>query len=91
MLAGIENCGELLVADATSDATLEQVENFYTIARFPGLFRKPVTKLLYQRMFRPVLTIQAYQEIARQLKMPPETVRQVREMSAFVFRIQKPR
>jgi ubiquinone/menaquinone biosynthesis C-methylase UbiE len=82
--------GELLVADATSDGTLEQVENFYAIARFPKLFQKPVAAMLYQRMFRPARSVETYQQIAAQLRMPPGTVSQLPSMPAFLFRTQKP-
>lgn len=82
--------GELLVADATSDATPEQVENFYAIARFPRLFQKPVAALLYRRMFRPARSVETYQQIATQLQMPPGTIGHLPSMPAFAFRTQKP-
>jgi ubiquinone/menaquinone biosynthesis C-methylase UbiE len=82
--------GELLVADATSDATPEQVENFYAIARFPRLFQKPVAAMLYKRMFRPARPVEAYQQIAEQLQMPQGTVSHLPSMPAFLFRTQKP-
>lgn len=82
--------GELLVADATSDATLEQVENFYAIAGFPGLFQKPIATILRQRMFRPALSMDTYRQIAAKLQMPKGTVSQVPSMPAFLFRTQKP-
>jgi hypothetical protein len=44
--------GELLVADVTSDATKEQVINFYRMGRFPRLLQKPITDTLYEHMFR---------------------------------------
>jgi ubiquinone/menaquinone biosynthesis C-methylase UbiE len=81
--------GELLVADATSDATLDQVENFYAIARFPRLLQKPVAAVLYQRMFRPARSIETYRQIAAQLQMPQGTVSQLQDMPAFLFRTQK--
>lgn len=82
--------GELLVADATADATLEQVENFCAIARFPRLFQKPVATMLYQRMFRPARSMETYRQIAAQLQMPQGTVSQLPSMPAFLFRTQKP-
>lgn len=82
--------GELLVADATSDATPEQVENFYATARFPRLFQKPVAAMLYRRMFRPARSVKTYQHIATQLQMPRGTVGHLPSMPAFVFRTQKP-
>lgn len=83
--------GELLVADATSDATIKQVENFYAIARFPRLFQKVVAVILYKRMFRPALPIETYKQIAAKLQMPEGTVSHLPYMPAFLFRTQKPR
>lgn len=83
--------GELLVADAASDATQEQVENFFAIARFPAFLQKPVSRVLLRRMFRPALSIAAYQQIASQLQMPEGTVSQLPGMPAFLFRTQKPK
>jgi ubiquinone/menaquinone biosynthesis C-methylase UbiE len=82
--------GELLVADATSDATPEQVENFYAITGFPNLFKKPVSAMLYRRMFRRALSIETYRQIAIQLQMPQGTVSQLSSMPVFLFRTQKP-
>lgn len=82
--------GELLVADATSNATLEQVENFYAIAHFPKLFQKPVVAMMYQRMFRPARSVETYQQIAAQLQMPSGTVSHLPSMPIFLFRTQKP-
>lgn len=82
--------GELLVADATSDATIEQVENFYTISGMPGLFKKPLSAVLHRRMFRPARSVETYQRIATQLQMPPGTVSQIPSLPAFMFRAQKP-
>jgi ubiquinone/menaquinone biosynthesis C-methylase UbiE len=82
--------GELLVADATSDATLKQVENFYAIAHFPRLFQKPVAAMLYQVMFRSARSIETYRQIAALLQMPQGTVSQLQDMPAFLFRTQKP-
>ena len=83
--------GELLVADATSDATIEQVENFFAIARFPSLFQKPVAAILYKRMFLPALTIETYQQIAAKLQMLEQTVSHLPSMPVFLFRTQKPK
>lgn len=82
--------GELLVADATSDATKGQVINFYKVSGFPKLFQKPVTGALYERMFRSARSVEAYREIAAQLKMPQGTVSQLPSMPVFLFRTQKP-
>lgn len=82
--------GELLIADATSDATPEDAENFYAISGFPRFLQKPVAALIYRRMFRPARSVQAYCQIAEQLRMPPGTVGQVPSMPIFLFRTQKP-
>jgi len=96
-LKGISECwrvlkpgGELLVADATSDVTKEQVVNFYKISRFPRLFQEPITALLYKRMFRPARPMETYHHIADQLEMPQGTVSHLPLMPAFLFRTQKP-
>jgi ubiquinone/menaquinone biosynthesis C-methylase UbiE len=81
--------GELLVADATCDATREQVENFYAVAGFPGLLQKPVAGLLYERMFRPARPLAYYREVAAAVGMPPDTVSQLPGMPAFLFRARK--
>jgi ubiquinone/menaquinone biosynthesis C-methylase UbiE len=82
--------GELLVSDATSDATREQVENFYAIARLPKLLKKPAAAMLLFRMFRPALPLETYRQIAAQLHMPQGTVSQLPDMPAFLFRTRKP-
>jgi ubiquinone/menaquinone biosynthesis C-methylase UbiE len=82
--------GDLLVADATSDATLQEVENFYAIARFPRLFQKPVVAMLYQCMFRPARSVETYRQIAAELQMPQGTVSHLPSMPAFLFRTRKP-
>jgi hypothetical protein len=46
--------------------------------------------MLHQRMFRPARSVEAYQQIAAQLQMPPGTVSQLPSMPAFLFRTQKP-
>jgi ubiquinone/menaquinone biosynthesis C-methylase UbiE len=82
--------GELLVADATSDATPQEVENFFAIARFPGLLKKPVAAMLYRRMFHPARPVQTYRQIAAELQMPEGTVSHLPSMPAFLFRTRKP-
>jgi ubiquinone/menaquinone biosynthesis C-methylase UbiE len=82
--------GELLVSDATSDATPEQVGNFFAIAGFPKIFQKPVTAILRQRMFRPARSVEFYKKIAAQLNMPEGTVSHLPNMPAFLFRTRKP-
>jgi ubiquinone/menaquinone biosynthesis C-methylase UbiE len=96
-LSGFKECwrvlkpgGELLVADATSDATIRQVENFYTIARMPGLLKKPLSRLLYRRMFLPARPMNTYRQIAVQVGMPTGAVSQPEDLPIFVFRTKKP-
>ncbi len=86
----LKSGGELLVADATSDATPEQVKNFCAIMHLPGLLRKPITAMLYRRMFRPARSVKAYRQIAAQLRMPPGTVSHLPSIPVFMFRTQKP-
>ncbi|MFC2046081.1 class I SAM-dependent methyltransferase [Chloroflexota bacterium] len=82
--------GELLVADATSDATAQQVENFFEIAGFPSLLKKPVAGILSRRMFRPARSVETYRRIAAELQMPEGTVSHLPSMPAFLFRTRKP-
>jgi ubiquinone/menaquinone biosynthesis C-methylase UbiE len=82
--------GELLVADATSDATVEEVGNFYSIAGFPRIFRYPIGQVLLRKMFRPARPVAQYEEIAEQLRMPPGSVGKVPSMPVFLFRTRKP-
>ena len=82
--------GELLVADATSDATAQEVENFFEIAGFPSLLKKPVAGILYRRMFRPARSVESYRQIATELQMPKATVSHLPSMPAFLFRTRKP-
>ena len=82
--------GELLVADATSDATREQVENFYDISQFPRIFKKPIVAILIARMFREAHSLETYWQIAEKIQMPAGTVRQLPSMPAFLFRTRKP-
>lgn len=86
----LEPGGELLVADATSDATMLEVENFYAIARLPSLLKKPVAAILCRRMFRPARSVETYRQIAAMLHMPERTVSHLPAMPAFLFRTQKP-
>lgn len=82
--------GELLVSDATSDATTAEVENFFEIAGFPSLLKKPVAAILSRRMFRPARSVDEYQQIATELQMPEGTVSHLPSMPAFLFRTRKP-
>jgi ubiquinone/menaquinone biosynthesis C-methylase UbiE len=82
--------GHLLIADATSDATLQEVENFHAIAGFPTLPKRPIAAMLDRRMFRPARSVEAYRQIARNLHMPPGTVTQLPSMPAFLFLAKKP-
>jgi ubiquinone/menaquinone biosynthesis C-methylase UbiE len=96
-LKGMSECwrvlrpgGELLVSDATSDATLQEVHNFYSIAGLPNLLKKPVSAILYRRMFKPARSLSAYHQIAVELQMPAGTVSHLPSMPAFLFRTRKP-
>jgi hypothetical protein len=80
----------LLVSDATSDATTEEVENFFEIAGFPSLLKKPVAAILSRRMFRPARSVEEYRLIAAELQMPEGTVSHLPSMPAFLFRTRKP-
>jgi ubiquinone/menaquinone biosynthesis C-methylase UbiE len=82
--------GELSIADATSDATRQEVENFYEIAGFPSLLKKPVAGILSRRMFRPARSVETYRQIAAELQMPEGTVSHLPSMPAFLFRTRKP-
>jgi ubiquinone/menaquinone biosynthesis C-methylase UbiE len=81
----LKSGGELLIADATSDSTLEEIKNFYDISNFPRLFKRPIVRVLNLRMFRPAHSVDFYQEIAEKLYMPPGTVSQLPTMPAFLF------
>lgn len=82
--------GELLIADATSDATSQEIENFYEIAGFPNLLKKLVARVLSRRMFRPARSVESYRQIAAELQMPKGTVGHLPSMPAFLFRTRKP-
>jgi len=82
--------GDLLIADATSDATTQEVENFFEIAGFPSLLKKPVAAILSRRMFRPARSVETYRQIAAELQMPEGTVSHLPSMPAFLFRTRKP-
>jgi ubiquinone/menaquinone biosynthesis C-methylase UbiE len=96
-LQGIAECwrvlkagGELLLTDSTSDATHEQVVSFYHIAHFPKLLETPLVAIVSRLMIRPSRPMEVYQQIARQLEMPPRAVTLPPYMPAFLFRTQKP-
>lgn len=82
--------GHLLVSDASADATTEEIENFYAIAGFPELYKKPVAAMLQRRMFRPAQPLVFYQQIANRLNMPEGTVGILPSMPAFLFNTIKP-
>lgn len=86
----LKSGGELLVADATSDATKQEVESFIEVAGFPSLLKKPVAGILSRRMFRPARPVRAYRQIAAELRMPEGTVSHLPSMPAFLFRTRKP-
>lgn len=94
---GLQECwrvlrpgGELLIADATSDATMDQIERFYDISGLPGLLKKPASIMLDRRMFRPSLSIKAYREMAGQVGLPTDAVGQLPSMPAFLIHTRKP-
>lgn len=82
--------GELLVADATSDATPEQVENFVAFAGLPQLLQRLLAGVLYERMFCPARSLDTYREVAAAVGMPPDTVSQLADLPTFLFRARKP-
>ena len=96
-LKGLSECwrvlkpkGELLVADATSDVTKEQVINFYKISGFPRLFQGPMVATLSRRIFGSARPMETYHQIADQLGMPKGTVSHLPGYPTFLFRTQKP-
>ena len=96
-LKGLSECwrvlkpkGELLVADATSDITKEQVINFYKISGFPRLFQGPMVATLSRRIFGSARPMETYHQIADQLGMPKGTVSHMAGDPTFLFRTQKP-
>jgi ubiquinone/menaquinone biosynthesis C-methylase UbiE len=96
-LKGIGECwrvlrpgGALLISDATSDATLQEVRNFVRLAGFPNLLTWPMASVLSWRMFRPARPLRFYRQIAQDLRMPSGTVGKVPSMPAFLFWAQKP-
>ncbi len=82
--------GELFITDATSDASQEQVQNCYAIARFPRLLMKPVSGFLYRRMFHPSRSLETYRQVAAHLGLPTKTVSMLPAVAAFLFEAQKP-
>jgi len=96
-LKGIGECwrvlkpgGELLIADATSDATRDEVVNFYRLMRFPRMLEKPLTGLMYRRLFRPAGGMETYRRIAARLGMPEGTVSRLPSIPIFFIRTRKP-
>jgi ubiquinone/menaquinone biosynthesis C-methylase UbiE len=83
--------GELLIADATSDATIQEVENFIEVAGFPSLLMKPITGILSRRMFQQARSVEEYRQVAAKLQMPEGTVSHLPSMPAFLFRTRKPK
>lgn len=82
--------GEMLIADATSDATIGQIERFYEISGLPGLLKKPASFMLDRRMFKPSHPLRFYQDIAEQLGLPSDSVGQLPLMPAFLIHTRKP-
>lgn len=96
-LKGIRECwrvlkpgGQFLVADATSDATLEEVRNFARTAGFPDLLTMLIARVIHWRMFRPARPVGLYAQIAGELQLPAGTVSKVPSMPVFLFCTQKP-
>jgi SAM-dependent methyltransferase len=96
-LKGIGECwrvlkpgGELLIADATSDATRDEMVNFCRIVRFPKMLEKVITRVLYRGMFRPAQNMESYYRIAAQLGMPQGAVSHPPSLPVFFFRTRKP-
>ncbi len=96
-LRGISECwrvlkpgGEILLTDGTSDATLEQMHNFYDLLHFPKRIKKPLSALLYRRLIRPACPMETYRQIAGQLKMPEGAVSQLASLPLFRIHTQKP-
>lgn len=94
---GFEECwrvlgpgGELLVADATSDATLDQVENFIDVLGLPAVLKRRLARLLHRRLFQPARPVEAYRRIARDAGMPEGTVSHLPSLPVFLFRARKP-
>jgi len=82
--------GELLVADATSDASPDDVGNFFDFAELPGILKRPMVAVLLRRMFRPARPVETYRRIAQVIGMPPGTVSRVPSLPVFLFRTRKP-
>jgi len=82
--------GELLVADATSDASPEDVGNFFDFAGLPGILKRPMVAILLRRMFRPARPVETYRHIAQDVGMPPGTVSGMPSLPVFLFRTRKP-
>lgn len=82
--------GELRIADATSDATREEIDSFFDISQFPQFLKPPVTAVMRKWMFENAQPASFYREIAKNLGLPPESVRRVPGMPAFLVRVRKP-
>lgn len=82
--------GELLIADATSDASSEDAGNFFDMAELPGILKRPMVAVLMRRMFLPARPVETYRSIAEGVGMPPGTVRHMPSLPVFLFRTRKP-
>jgi ubiquinone/menaquinone biosynthesis C-methylase UbiE len=82
--------GELLVADATSDASPDDVGNFFDFAELPGILKRPMVAVLLRRMFRPARPVETYRRVAQAIGMPPGTVSRMPSLPVFLFRTRKP-
>jgi ubiquinone/menaquinone biosynthesis C-methylase UbiE len=86
----LKSGGHLLISDATSDARLNEIENFYDIAGMPSLLKKPASILLDKRMFKPAFSIETYRRFAAQVGLPAGAVGQLPSMPAFLIHTRKP-
>ncbi len=82
--------GELLVADATSDATLNEVEKFVDFAHLPAILRKPAAALLRRRLFQLARPVESYRRVADRLGMPDGSLSHMPSLPVFLCRTRKP-
>jgi len=82
--------GELCIADATSDATREEIDSFFYISQFPRILRAPATAAMRTWMFANAQPASYYKGIADNVGLPPGSVGRVPDMPAFLIRARKP-
>ena len=78
------------MADATSDASHEQVENFIDVLNIPAIMKRGLAPLLHRRQFQPARPVETYRRIARQVGMPEGTVSRMPSLPVFLLRTRKP-